>query len=168
MTVYSTSKLTACPCSTRLCLIVQLGDHKLNSVHHYLGDLDIQITMLLDHQRQHVNHHNLAPCPSWIFSSPAFPHRSVPTNPLPHPQVPFPTSLPTQASSYSSWVVEAVVEEAVGFVELSAAVRCGEARTCLSSQAGTRSANQYLKTVRLDGRRLAGSTLAWEFFGQIC
>ena len=120
------------------------------------------------HQRQYVNHHILAPCPSWIFSSPAFPHRSAPTNPPPHPQAPFPTSLPTQSSSYSSWVVGVVVEEAVGYVELSAAVRCGEARTCLSSRAGTRSAKRELKTVRLDARRHAGSTLAWEFFGQIC
>jgi hypothetical protein len=120
------------------------------------------------HQRKYINHHNPAPCPSCFFSSPAFPHWSAPTNPPPHPQAPNPISLPTQAFSYSSWAVAAVVEVVVGYVALSAVVRCGEARTCLSSRAGTQSARQDLKTVRLNARRHAGSTLAWEFFGQFC
>jgi hypothetical protein len=119
------------------------------------------------HQRQHANRQNLAPCPSWLFSSPAFPHRSAPTNPPLHPQAPSPTSLPNPAFSCSSWVVGAVVEAAVGYVELGVAALCDEARTCLSSRAGTQSAKRELKTARLGVMRHAGSTLALGSFGQI-
>ena len=188
MAVYRLPNPTSYACPTRRCLLVQVGDRKPNSVHHHSGDSDIQTTSLIikchheysrrlttltggpqehHHQRQYVNRHNPAPCSSWFFSSTAFPHRSAHTNPLPHPQAPSPTFLPTQASSYSSWAVVAAVEEAVEYVELNAAVRCGEAWICLSSRVGTRLAKRDLKTVRLDARQHAGSTLAWEFFGQI-
>src|SRR5712671_3734376 len=102
-----------------------------------------------------VNHQNLAPCPSWLFSSPSFPHRSAPTIPPPHPPAPSPTSLPNQASSCFSWAVGAVVVGVVGYVELSATAQCGEAWTCSSSRAGTRLEKDASKTAHWDARKHA-------------